>query len=441
MIWLDYLAMLKFDCVRAKTYDATVIVFRTHKLRAYPSAEQQSRMLRWSDSLRWLWNNAHAERVAKYEFGYKSPHAFDQINGLKALRKSLLWLKDVPYNVSSRRLIELDYAWQMFLSGITRGMPGFKRSKTSEDISIVEPNSSQFSFGGKNRNGFVDFPKLGRVRIVLHKQISGKAKNCSLIREGREWYVCVVCEISVDDCPGSKPRSVVGIDRGAVNVVADSNGRIVPSPKPELNKIRVLCRSVSRSVVGSKNRIKKIDKLRKLRLKIQRRKSHLLHCESKQYAENQSIVVVEDLKIQNMVRSAKGSVEIPGTRVSQKSGLNRSILSSGIGRFLYCLRYKSQVTGCKIIEVHAAYSSQECSACGHTAKENRRSQSDFSCISCGHHEHADVNAAKVILSRGMRGSEVCGGDVVTRPMKQKLRVARRATRIGNEATVVPLSSG
>ncbi len=35
-------------------------------------------------------------------------------------------------------------------------------------------------------------------------------------------------------------------------------------------------------------------------------------------------------------------------------------------------------------------------------KENRETQSKFVCKSCGHEENADINASKVLLSRGLR---------------------------------------
>jgi putative transposase len=39
--------------------------------------------------------------------------------------------------------------------------------------------------------------------------------------------------------------------------------------------------------------------------------------------------MIEDLKVSHMSRSAKGTMEEMGKNVSQKSGLNRSILDQG----------------------------------------------------------------------------------------------------------------
>jgi len=45
------------------------------------------------------------------------------------------------------------------------------------------------------------------------------------------------------------------------------------------------------------------------------------------------------------------------------------------------------------------YTSQQCPHCGYTSRENRKTQSDFFCITCGYTDDADINAAKTIASK------------------------------------------
>jgi len=66
------------------------------------------------------------------------------------------------------------------------------------------------------------------------------------------------------------------------------------------------------------------------------------------------------------------------------------------------LQYKARRQGKLVIEVPPFYSSQECAACGHVHQDNRVSQSEFVCLSCGNTDHADHNAAKVIAMRGVK---------------------------------------
>ena len=112
---------------------------------------------------------------------------------------------------------------------------------------------------------------------------------------------------------------------------------------------------------------------------------------------------MEELQIRNMSASAKGTVEKPGRMVKAKSGLNKSILDQGWYEFRRQLDYKLSWRGGMLVEVNPRHTSQRCSCCGHTAKENRVSQDVFRCQACGHEENADINAAKNILTVGQTG--------------------------------------
>ena len=85
----------------------------------------------------------------------------------------------------------------------------------------------------------------------------------------------------------------------------------------------------------------------------------------------------------------------------QKSGLNKALLNQNHGQFGVFLDYKAQMHGKVVIEVPAAYSSQECSKCGNINKENR-TKTKFCCKGCGYKDHADSNASKVIAGRVYR---------------------------------------
>jgi putative transposase len=123
-----------------------------------------------------------------------------------------------------------------------------------------------------------------------------------------------------------------------------------------------------------------------------------------QYAENQGIVVVEDLKIKNMTKSAKGTEEKPGKQVAQKKGLNRAITQQSWGLFFELLEYKVKARGGQFVKVDPRHTSQTCNCCGHVSSENRLKQEKFVCTACGHRANADVNAAKNIRDRGIHGS-------------------------------------
>jgi putative transposase len=102
------------------------------------------------------------------------------------------------------------------------------------------------------------------------------------------------------------------------------------------------------------------------------------------------LIRVEDLRIRNMTRSAKGNREDPGRNVRAKAGLNRGILRSEWG--LLVRRLHDKAPG-RVEKVNPAFTSQRCSACGQVDPKSRESQAVFRCTACGYVCHADVNAA------------------------------------------------
>ena len=118
-------------------------------------------------------------------------------------------------------------------------------------------------------------------------------------------------------------------------------------------------------------------RLAKVNLKIANRRKDFLHKLSLQYAENQGIVVIEDLKIKSMTKATKGTVETPAKNAKGKRGLNRSITLQSWGFFFQLLEYKLQERGGRLVKVDPKFTSQTCNRCGHISKENRKVQSKF----------------------------------------------------------------
>lgn len=57
------------------------------------------------------------------------------------------------------------------------------------------------------------------------------------------------------------------------------------------------------------------------------------------------------------------------------------------------LTYKARLAGVPLVAVDPRNTSRTCSACGHCASANRKSQSLFCCVVCGFSLNADHNAA------------------------------------------------
>jgi putative transposase len=357
---------------------------KAFRFRVYPSEAQVARMSAWDGSLRFLWNLALEQR----KLGYARPRdervyptAFDQINELTELRAELPWLADVPRNVCAQLLVELDRAWSRCFKKLARA-PRFKR-KGRDGLGFCEPHPKAWRLDGSN----VRFPKLGNLRAVVHREPTGTPKTCTLREEAGQWFASLVYEADVAE-PAPRIAPVVALDRGIVNVIADSDGNVVENPKhldATAKRLARAQRNVSRKKKGSKNREKAKHRVAVLHRKVRRQRDHVLHEISTRLSKSHAVVVVERLQIGNMVKANRG--------------LARSILGAGWGRLVEMLRYKTAALGGAVVEVPAAYSSQTCHACGHVDAESRKAQAVFECTGCGVCEHADLNAAKVLLQR------------------------------------------
>ena len=391
---------------------------KAFRFRVYPTAEQRAQIGCWEHALRFLWNLAHEQRLlglAKPRDERKFYTSFDQINELTGLRAELPWLADVPRNVCAQLLVELDKAWQRCFKKLGC-QPRWKR-KGLDRIPLCEPHPKVWSLIA----GVLHFPKLGPIRVVQHRLLEGTPKTCTIVREVDQWFVAISCEIQTI-APASRAEPVVGLDRGVVLLVADSDGKKIENPchlKHSIARLARAQRIVSRRKKGSKNREKAKIRVAKLHRMVRRQRNHVLHEISTAYAKSHGTVIVEKLNVKGM--SAKGS--------ARKTGLNRSILDAGWGRLIELLRYKLAWLGGTLVEVPAAYSSQTCSHCGVVDARSRFSRSEFCCVVCGYVDHADLNAAKVLKSRVNRSALPVEGKLPesTRRSRKRLNVPRRSS--------------
>ena len=217
--------------------------------------------------------------------------------------------------------------------------------------------------------------------------------------------------------------SAVGIDMGVKNLATMSDGTVIEpknSYRKHEDKLKKEQKKLSKKVKFSKNWCKQKKKVQRAHRKIANVRKDFLHKQSTIISKKHATIVVEDLKIKNMSRSAKGTLEQPGKNVRAKSGLNKSILDQGWGMFREMLRYKLERLGGKLIQVPPQYTSQTCSQCGYVNKANRPSQAKFHCLSCGYENNADVNAAINILHRAGLTTPIAVEHPIVHPVQKKL---------------------
>lgn len=216
----------------------------------------------------------------------------------------------------------------------------------------------------------------------------------------------------------------IGIDRGisetlVLSSIVESFKNIqltLPAKCKELREQIKIFQKQLRLKKRFSNNWQKIQKrIKKLHTKIVRIRHDFLHKASSYIAKNHSYVTLENLKIKNMSKSAKGTIEKHGHNVKAKAGLNREILFQGWGIFANQLQYKCFWNGGHLEMINPKYTSTRCSACLYNDKKNRLKK-DFKCLNCGHCEDADKNASKNINRVGHTQRD-CGGIVIRQTLE------------------------
>jgi putative transposase len=396
--------------------------YRTHAARLYLAAAQAEALDEQGHTARALWNLIHEWRTwgGSGHCGAQRPTAAEMDRQLREARTNPLpnweWLAKLPAQATQQVLKHYLLAWERCFDGLA-GPPRFK--KRSSHVAVDVPQASGLRVVRLNRRwGRVMIPRIGPVRFRWTRPLPGVCRSCPgritgarLVKDSLGWRICFRIEepaIAVATNSGLP----IGIDRGVIHSLALSDGRNLDMPalltkgeqrrlrRLELQAARKRAIRTSRAPVSERER-QTYRQIALIRTRQARRRSDWLHKATTSLAKNHSVIVVEELRISNMTRSARSTKEHPGTNVKAKSRLNRAILGMAWGKAGRMLAYKAPDTGGVFIEAPAAWSSLTCAECGRMAAGNRRSRAWFRCLTCGHAAPADTNAARVLLARGL----------------------------------------
>lgn len=172
-------------------------------------------------------------------------------------------------------------------------------------------------------------------------------------REGEFWFVVVQTEIAVADRP-IHSQSAIGLDMGVIKPVATSDGLTIALPQTsasELARRKRLCRVLSRRKKGSAGRRQARLALCRFDRHVANRRNDARHKETTRLVKSHGLIGIEDLRVRNMTRSARGTVQEPGRQVAQKAGLNRRMLDVAPAEFRRQLEYKGSWNGCAVIAI------------------------------------------------------------------------------------------
>ena len=393
---------------------------RTIRYRLHPQTRAKAHKIAGTaGACRFVWNHFVGKLRDEYIcYGRSNYRAFTLYKQFTLLRKySKQWLQDYSAHIVRASLKPIETSYKEFFKGKGSGLPKFKkRAKANDSFPLAK---GLFKIEGNH----LFIQKIGEVLILGdNPHPDGKPVSGTVRRECGDWCAYIVYEIEVE----SKPRALkeVGIDRNC-GQVALSDGTIYYLKNPKEKKLEARERRYQRMMARrdsgcSKTKRKPSNRYMKAKwlhqktcAKIRHYRDNWAHHISKEIATKYSLAYLENLNIKGMNKSAKGTLEKPGKNVKAKAGLDKAIQSSGWGKLDRMLSYKTNV-----VKVPAKYTSQRCSNCGHIDKDNRKTQADFCCLSCGYRDNADVNAALNIKASG-NGATGCGDGGVTRSVKRQ----------------------
>ncbi|QTF93451.1 transposase [Halomonas sp. BM-2019] len=369
------------------------------KFELMPNGEQVRKMRQFAGMARFVFNRALALQKDLYAAGDKKLGYTALCKQLTAWRNSAEtpWLKDGPIHPLQQSLKDLERAYANFFAG-RADFPRFKKKGRRDSFRYPDPKQIKLDQG----NSRIFLPKLGWLRYRNSRDVLGTVKNVTVSLSGGKWYVSIQTAREVaQPVPGA--TSAVGIDVGITRFATLSDGsHVAPlnSFKRHETALRKAQQAMSRKTRFSNNWKKAKARVQRIHSRIGNTRRDYLHKTTTTISQSHALVVLEDLQVRNMSKSAAGTTDQPGKNVRAKSGLNKSILDQGWFEFRRQLDYKLAWNGGWLILVPPRNTSRTCPCCDHVSADNRRTQERFACVECGFEENADVVGAINVLRVG-----------------------------------------
>ncbi|MCX4561778.1 transposase [Streptomyces phaeochromogenes] len=365
---------------------------------------------------------------------------------IRQARQDIDFLAVLPAQAAQAVLKTYFQAWKNCWDG-RADAPNFKaRCRTA--LSVDVPQGRDLNIVRVHRRwGMANLPKIGRVRfrwtkdlpVGKHADMENRITGARLVKDPLGWHIAFRVQ-TLKPVPEPHQGPQVGIDVGITVPLALSDGQTYEHGEWLTEQERAKLLGLEQRAARRKKHRRPgertsrrlhhtYDQIAGLRAKAKRRAADWQHKTTTQIADTYGVVVVEALQITNMVKSARGAVEEPGTNVAQKSGLNRSISAEAWGRTVTLLTYKLTRRGGTLAKVPAPGTSRRCSACGFTTPGSRETQALFVCKNpgCGWSGNADHNAARNVLHLYRTGHGLvpaAGRAVVRRAPRVKPPTAR-----------------
>lgn len=370
----------------------TMLITKTFLFRLKSSARLKGFFYRFAGSCRFVFNfglSRFKEALADGQF-LTYEDLCKELTLLKALPETE-WLKECPAQILQQSLKDLLKAINSHFkpnkNGKKTGFPHFKKRGTKDSL--------RYPQHVRVKDGAIYLPKIGWVKYFDSRPIEGTIVQVTIKRQGKHWFVAIVCEIEKNVIPVI-PRDIVGIDVGINSLAVLSTGESIENPRFLKAKQRKLAREqkkLSKKQKGSNNFKKQAQKVAKIHIDIRNSRHDFLQKVTTTIVKNHDGFALEDLTISGLMKNHK---------------LAQSIADASWNTFISMIQYKAEWHGKPFVKIGKFVpTSKTCSTCG-SKQEMPLNIRTFKCDNCGLVIDRDINASLNIRVAGHAMLKACG---------------------------------
>ncbi len=357
-------------------------MLKAYKFRLYPNEEQKIYLAKTFGCTRFVYNKMLSDRIKAYEENKDLDIKSTKYPTPAQYKSEFEWLKEVDSLALANAQMNLDKAYKNFFRDKSIGFPKFKKKTNTNNYTTNNQNGTVYI-----EDNHIKVPKLkSMIKIEQHREFNGLIKSCTVSQvPSGKYFVSVL--VDTENIRLSKTDKKIGVDLGIKEFAITSDGEIFSNPKhlkKSEKRLSKLQKDLSRKQKGSNNRKKARIKVSKLHEKITNQRKDMLNKVSTQLINENQVIVIEDLKVSNMIKNHK---------------LAKSIADVSWSKFRRMLEYKANWYGREIIIAPSNYaSSQLCSNCGSQSSQTKDlSCRTYICPVCGMIMDRDINASKNLL--------------------------------------------